>query len=168
MPPSLSCYICFHPQCPWRAGNILRRAGAIWRPTWATDGALLCSGQGNILCGFHAWVYQTILAERAIALPVTLSTGPLFANWKLFQPLSNLIVKVILAICMRVSAQLLHHNGAPALCPDSPCGPFGVLRYCGMCRPMLEHWIAVACTDVHPRAATVVIDMSPVEDLLAM
>ena len=46
-----------------------------------------------------------ILAEGAIAVPVTLSGGVLFASWKLFQFLSSLIVKVILAIFMRASAQ---------------------------------------------------------------
>ena len=47
----------------------------------------------------------TILAEGAIALPVTLSGGVLFASWKLLQFPSSLIVKVILAIFMRASAQ---------------------------------------------------------------
>ena len=46
-----------------------------------------------------------ILAEGAIALPVTLSGGVLFASWKLLQFPSSLIVKVILAIFMRASAQ---------------------------------------------------------------
>ena len=39
-----------------------------------------------------------ILVEGAIALPVTPGGGVLFASWKLFQFLSRLIVKVILAI----------------------------------------------------------------------
>ena len=47
----------------------------------------------------------TILAEGAIALPVTLSGGVLFASWKLLQFPSSLIVKVILAIFMGASAQ---------------------------------------------------------------
>ena len=41
-----------------------------------------------------------ILVEGAIALPVTHGGGVLFASWKLFQFLSSLIVKVILAIFM--------------------------------------------------------------------
>ena len=50
--------------------------------------------------------FQTIiLAEGAIALPVTLSGGALFASWKLFQFPSSLAVKVILAIFMWASAQ---------------------------------------------------------------
>ena len=48
---------------------------------------------------------QAILAEGAIALPVTLSGGALFASWKLLQFLSRLIVKVIRVIFMRASAQ---------------------------------------------------------------
>ena len=48
---------------------------------------------------------EDILAEGAIALSVTLSGGALFASWKLLQFLSSLIVKVILAIFMRASAQ---------------------------------------------------------------
>ena len=46
-----------------------------------------------------------ILAEGAITLSVTLSGGVLFASWKLLQFLSSLIVKVILAIFSRASAQ---------------------------------------------------------------
>ena len=46
-----------------------------------------------------------ILAEGAIALSVTLSGGALFASGKLLQFPSSLIVKVILAIFMRASAQ---------------------------------------------------------------
>ena len=48
-----------------------------------------------------------ILAEGARALSVTLSGGALFASWKLFQFPSSLIVKVILAIFRRASAQRL-------------------------------------------------------------
>ena len=48
-----------------------------------------------------------ILAEGAMTLPVTLSGGVLFASWKLLQFLSSLIVKVILAIFMRASAQYM-------------------------------------------------------------
>ena len=48
-----------------------------------------------------------ILAEGAIALSVTLSGGALFASWKLLQFLSSLTVKVILAIFMWASAQLI-------------------------------------------------------------
>ena len=46
-----------------------------------------------------------ILAEGAIGPSVTLSGGALFANGKLFQFLSSLIVKVILVIFMWASAQ---------------------------------------------------------------
>ena len=48
---------------------------------------------------------RCILAEGAIALSVTLSGGALFASWKLLQFPSSLIVKIILAIFMRASAQ---------------------------------------------------------------
>ena len=56
-----------------------------------------------------------ILAEKAIALSVTLSGGALFASWKLLQFPSSLIVKIILAIFMGASAQqdpteLNHHS----------------------------------------------------------
>ena len=51
-------------------------------------------------------IWFVILAEGAVALPVTLSGGALFASWKLLQFPSSLIVKVILAIFMRASAQL--------------------------------------------------------------
>ena len=53
-------------------------------------------------------MWFVILAEGAVALPVTLSGGALFASWKLLQFPSSLIVKVILAIFMRASAQLCH------------------------------------------------------------
>jgi len=56
-----------------------------------------------ILCWFG--YKSVILAEGAIALPVTLSGGVLFASWKLLQFPSSLIVKVILAIFMGALAQ---------------------------------------------------------------
>ena len=56
----------------------------------------------NWHCFATSWL---ILAEGAIALLVTLSGSALFASWKLLQFLSSLIVKVILAIFMRASAQ---------------------------------------------------------------
>ena len=59
----------------------------------------------SILNKKHILALLHILAEGAIALSVTLSGGALFANWKLLQFLSSLIVKVILAIFMRASAQ---------------------------------------------------------------
>ena len=62
-----------------------------------------------------------ILAEGAVALPVTLSGGALFASWKLLQFPSSLIVKVILAIFMRASAQL---------CQDFLCICFSLLSDC--------------------------------------
>ena len=52
----------------------------------------------------------TILAEGAMALPVTLSGGVLCASWKLLQFLSSLTVKVILAIFMWASAQYHSKN----------------------------------------------------------
>ena len=57
-----------------------------------------------LLVGF-ALTIPSILAEGAIALSVTLSGGALFASWKLLQFPSSLIVKVILAIFRRASAQ---------------------------------------------------------------
>ena len=53
--------------------------------------------------------FLTILAEGAIALSVTLSGGALFGSWKLLQFPSSLIVKVILAIFRRASAQQPQH-----------------------------------------------------------
>ena len=57
-----------------------------------------------------------ILAEGARALSVTLSGGALFASWKLLQFPSSLIVKVILAIFRRASAQRLDSFNI-ATCP---------------------------------------------------
>ena len=54
-----------------------------------------------------------ILAEGAIALSVTLSGGALFASSKLFQFLSSLIVKVILAIFMGASAPHVDTHRGP-------------------------------------------------------
>ena len=59
--------------------------------------------------------FTGILAEGAIALSVTLSGGALVANLKLFQVLSSLIVKVILAICMRASDQSSISSAAMSL-----------------------------------------------------
>ena len=61
----------------------------------------------HIFCKLSAsnLVKDAILAEGARALSVTLSGGALFASWKLLQFPSSLIVKVILAIFRRASAQ---------------------------------------------------------------
>ena len=62
------------------------------------------------ICNHHTLPHHPsniILAEGARALSVTLSGGALFASWKLLQFPSSLIVKVILAIFRRASAQWL-------------------------------------------------------------
>jgi len=84
-------------------------------------------------------VRHSILAEGAIALSVTLSGGALFASWKLFQFLSSLIVKVILAIFMWASAQrnflcTVEENGIVAiLCGHSSAIDFANTSLHQMC-----------------------------------
>ena len=56
-------------------------------------------------CSRPARSCPNILAEGAIALPMTLSGNVLLAIYKLFLFLSNFIVNVILAILMGASAQ---------------------------------------------------------------
>ena len=68
------------------------------------------------LRSFYFKAFLSILAEGAIALSVTLSGGALFASWKLLQFPSSLIVKVILAIFRRASAQQCHMQHIAFIC----------------------------------------------------
>jgi hypothetical protein len=59
----------------------------------------------RVLWGAFSDQMSSILAEWAVPLSLTLSGGALFASRKLLQFPSSLIVKVILAIFRRASAQ---------------------------------------------------------------
>ncbi len=94
------------PSKGFLASGLSRCRGQDWgNKSSRRDAGLEGDGSGEcIQPQGQAWSlasqFTGILAEGATALSVKLSGGALFAHLKLFQVLSSLIVKVILAICV--------------------------------------------------------------------
>ena len=108
-------------------GNNVSRSSVWWLltlPEQWTKKAREQTQEESVLIFF----FVRILAERAIVLTVTLSGGALFANWKLYQIPSSLIVKVIIAfVGGRVVSSL---KGCSSICFEMYGIFSGMFHFC--------------------------------------